>query len=213
MAVELDKFDHVALWVSGRDSLAARLLGLGLREIEQTDKFTLLGGDARRGKLTLFDAEGPREAGVLARIGLRVPEGDGADTDLGEGLVLRLLPGDGIDLDHVALRVPDPDASARRWLDYGLQQAPSGDDGTARVELGGAFIELQRGDVPHSERPLLNHLGALVASAEEQRAVAETKGIEIVNVVDAPNTLAVFVRGPDGVTLEYVEHKPSFSLV
>ena len=30
---------------------------------------------------------------------------------------------------------------------------------------------------------------------------------------DAANTYAVFVNGPDGVKLEYVEHKPSFSLV
>jgi catechol 2,3-dioxygenase-like lactoylglutathione lyase family enzyme len=213
MAAELKKLDHVALWVSGRDSLAARLVGLGLREIEQTDKFTLLGGDARRGKLTLFDAEGPREAGVLARIGLRVPGGDGADAELGEGLVLRLSPGDEIDLDHVVLRVPDPDASTRRWLEYGLRPAPPTDDGTARVELRGAFIELERGDAPRSDLPLLNHLGALVASAEEQRIEAEEHGIEVVNVVDAPNTLAVFVRGPDDVTLEYIEHKPSFSLV
>jgi catechol 2,3-dioxygenase-like lactoylglutathione lyase family enzyme len=160
----------------------------------------------------LFDAEGPREAGVLARIGLRLPGGSAEDTDVGEGLVLRLLPGDQIDLDHVTLRVPDPDASARRWLDFGLQPAPA-TNGAPQVELGGAVIELERGHVALSERPLLNHLGALVASAEEQRAAAEEKGLEIVNFVDAPNTLAVFVRGPDGVTLEYIEHKPSFSLV
>jgi catechol 2,3-dioxygenase-like lactoylglutathione lyase family enzyme len=212
MATKPDKLDHVALWVSGRDSLAARLVSLGLREIEQTDRFTLLGGDARRGKLTLFDAEGSRDPGVLTRIGLRLPGGSGEDTDVGEGIVLRLLPGDETDLDHVTLRVPDPEASARRWLDYGLEPAPS-TNGTARLALGGAFIELERGDVPHVERPLLNHLGALVASAEEQRGAAEEKGIEVVNVVDAPNTLAVFVRAPDSVTLEYIEHKPSFSLV
>ena len=40
--------------------------------IERTDRFTLVGWDARRGKLTLFEAEGPRESGALARIGLRV---------------------------------------------------------------------------------------------------------------------------------------------
>ena len=31
--------------------------------------------------------------------------------------------------------------------------------------------------------------------------------------MDAENTIAVFVMGPDGIKLEYVEHKPSFSLV
>jgi hypothetical protein len=30
--------------------------------------------------------------------------------------------------------------------------------------------------------------------------------------VDGPNTLAVFVRGPEGVSVEYVEHKSTFSL-
>jgi catechol 2,3-dioxygenase-like lactoylglutathione lyase family enzyme len=213
MAGRLERLDHVALWVAGRDSLAARLQGLGLREIERTDRFTLLGGDARSGKLTLFDAEGPREAGVLGWIGLRLPGGSDDDMDVGEGLVLRLLPGDEIDLDHVALRVPDPEASARRWVEYGLRPAPPTDEGILRVELGGAFLELHRGDPPDTELPLLNHLGALVASAEELRTYAEETGIEVVNVVDAPNTLAVFVRGPDGVTLEYIEHKPSFSLV
>ena len=40
--------------------------------IERTDKFTLVGADAKRGKLTLFEAEGPRERGPLERIGWRV---------------------------------------------------------------------------------------------------------------------------------------------
>ena len=30
-----------------------------MHEIERTDRFTLVGGDARLGKLTLFDAAGP----------------------------------------------------------------------------------------------------------------------------------------------------------
>ena len=32
-------------------------------------------------------------------------------------------------------------------------------------------------------------------------------------IKDAENTLAVFVWGPDSVKVEYVEHKPGFSLV
>jgi hypothetical protein len=31
-------------------------------------------------------------------------------------------------------------------------------------------------------------------------------------VVDADNSRALFVTGPDGVHLEYIEHKPSFAL-
>ena len=37
-------------------------------------------------------------------------------------------------------------------------------------------------------------------------------GAEVADVVDAENTFAVFVWGPDRVKLEYVEHKASFSL-
>ena len=48
----------------------------------------------------------------------------------------------------------------------------------------------------------------LVDSAAE----AEGAGFEVESVVDAANTFAVFVWGPERVRLEYVEHKPSFSL-
>ena len=41
---------------------------------------------------------------------------------------------------------------------------------------------------------------------------AEELGVEIDDVVDAPNTYAVFVWGPEHVRVEYVEHKPTFSL-
>ena len=78
--------------------------------------------------------------------------------------------------------------------------------------MGGAFVDLERGDPGDPERPLLNHVGVLVDSVDEQIAAAEERGLEIADVVDAPNTLALFVWGPDRVKLEYIEHKPSFSL-
>ncbi len=57
--------DHVALWVADRERMAATAVArLGLRVIEQTDRFTLLGADARRGKLTLFDADTGRASGA-----------------------------------------------------------------------------------------------------------------------------------------------------
>ena len=68
--------DHVALWVTERDVIADfAVQQLGMHVIERTDRFTLVGWDARRGKLTLFEAEGPREPGALEHIGLRVPGG------------------------------------------------------------------------------------------------------------------------------------------
>jgi catechol 2,3-dioxygenase-like lactoylglutathione lyase family enzyme len=212
--------DHVALWVSNRNDVVGRATSaLGVHVIERTDRFTLVGADSRRGKLTFFDAEGPRSPGVLERIGLRVSALDGGrDLDLGDGLRVRLVEAPtevDYDLDHVVLRVPDPAASAARWLDYGFAPAGPGEDGAPRVEVGGAFIELATAgpEAQSSEgAELLNHLGVLVDSVEEHRTGAETRGIEIEEVVDAPNTIALFVRGPDHVRLEYIEHKPEFSL-
>jgi catechol 2,3-dioxygenase-like lactoylglutathione lyase family enzyme len=205
--------DHVALWVAGRDRMAETAVArLGLRVIEHTDKFTLLGTDARRGKLTLFDAEGPRERGALCRIGLRVSSFAGREpiVVLGEGLEIALVEAETdseLDLDHVSLRAKDPQAAARGWEQLGF--IPTGN---GRLEVGGAFLELTQGDPGEPERPLLNHLGVLVDSVEEHQAEAEELGVEIDEVVDAPNTLALFVWGPDRVKLEYIEHKPSFSL-
>ena len=205
--------DHVALWVADRRRMAdVAVERLGVRVIEETDRFTLLGADARRGKLTLFDAEGPREAGPLARIGLRVSSLEGRDqtVDLGEGLEIVLVEAETdseLDLDHVALFSADPAAAAEGWRALGF--TPAGD---GRLEVGGAFLELLAGDPGDPERPLLNHIGVLVDSVEEHRTASEGLGIEIDNLVDAPNTIALFVWGPDRVKLEYVEHKPSFSL-
>src|SRR3989440_5326853 len=67
--------DHVALWVADRDPIADFLTGhVGMHVIDRTDKFTLVGSDARRGKLTLFAAEGPRERGALKHVALRVSD-------------------------------------------------------------------------------------------------------------------------------------------
>ena len=199
--------DHVALWVSERDAIAeACIRELGMHEIERTDAFTLVGGDARRGKLTLFEAEGPREAGALVHVTFRVP-GGGGELELPDGLVLRAVEGDELDLDHVALRAHDPEAAAAEYVGLGFRPA-----GAGRVEVGGAFLELHEGDPGDPARPLLNHLGVLVDSAEQHRAEAEASGFEIADFVDAANTIAVFVWGPERVKIEYVEHKPTFAL-
>lgn len=211
------RLDHVALWVANRDRIADFATAhLGMHVIERTDRFTLVGSDARRGKLTLFAAEGPRERGALLHVGLRVsdltaaraalPGGTPDMLEIAEGLCITLVEAETdveYDLDHVALLSRDPEASAREYLRYGFSPA-----GPARVEVGGAFVELHAGDPGEPERPLLNHLAVLV----DEAALAQQLGVEVADVVDAPNTFAVFVWGPERVKLEYVEHKPSFSL-
>jgi catechol 2,3-dioxygenase-like lactoylglutathione lyase family enzyme len=205
--------DHIALWVAGRDAIADVLTSrTDMRVIERTERFTLLGADARRGKVTLFDAEGPREPGALRRIGLRVgslPHGD-AEFDAGEGLRFRLVeaPTDvDYDLDHVALATADPAGAAEGWRKLGFVDA-----GDGRLEVGGAYLVLEEADTGFTEQPLLNHIGVLVDSVDEHRAEAEELGVEVDQVVDAANTLALFVWGPERVKLEYIEHKPTFSL-
>jgi catechol 2,3-dioxygenase-like lactoylglutathione lyase family enzyme len=204
--------DHVALWVADRDAIAEKAIGeLGMHVIERTDRFTLMGADALRFKLTLFVEEGPREPGALKEITLRVNDGDEASVELGEGLTVNVVraPTDvDYDLDHVALYSVDPEATAKEYLSLGFDEAEAR-DGVPRVELGGAFVEFHRGEPGEPERPLLNHLAVLVDRADDAKELPA----EVADVVDAPNTYAVFVWGPERVKLEYVEHKPTFSLV
>jgi len=227
--------DHVAYWLAERDAVADFAVShLGMHVIDRTDAFTLIGADARRGKLTLFSAEGPRERGALEHVALRVRdlghalaalpneleverrrEGE-AYFMLGEGVALGLVEAEtdlDYDLDHVALRSADPQAIASEYGSLGFGAAAPGRSGCPRAEVGGAWIEFQPGEPGAPERPLLNHLAVLVESAEEHIAAARDLGVEIDNVVDAANTLAVFVWGPERVRIEYVEHKPTFSLI
>jgi catechol 2,3-dioxygenase-like lactoylglutathione lyase family enzyme len=214
--------DHVAYWVVDRDPIVRFLeQHVGMHVIAREDNFTLMGSNARRGKLTLFDAEPPREAGALKHVALRVsdlaaaraelPEGTPELFDAGGGVMLTLVEAETdveYDLDHVALWSSDPEATAAEYERYGFDRA-----GEARVEVGGAFIELHpTGRQVETNRPLLNHLAVLVDSADEVIADANDLGIEVESVVDAANTYAAFLWGPERVRIEYVEHKPTFSL-
>ena len=232
--MKIKTLDHVALWVADRDRLSDLLTRhVGMHIIDRTEAFTLVGSDARRGKLTLFDAEGPRERGALKHVALRVsdlraaiaelpenlpvdqPRDGEAYFDVAEGLRLGLVEGRtdvDYDLDHAALFSRDPTATARAYERLGFRYAPPGASEQPRVEVGSAFVELHDGNPGDPERPLLNHLAVLVDSAEEHIADAQELGVEIDDVVDAPNTYAVFLWGPERVRIEYVEHKASFSL-
>jgi catechol 2,3-dioxygenase-like lactoylglutathione lyase family enzyme len=216
--------DHVAYWVADREpivDLATQHLGMHI--IDRQENFTLIGSDARRGKLTLFTAEGPRERGAIKHVALRVEDLERArgelpadapdELDIGEGVRIRLVeaPTDvDYDLDHVALYTPDPERTADEYTKLGFNRTQPG-NGHPRVEVGGAYVEFHEGDPGRPERPLLNHLAVLVDSAGDTTQEAEQMGI-VESVVDAANTLAVFVWGPDRVRVEYVEHKPTFAL-
>ncbi len=219
--------DHVALWVDEREPLATFLCDhLGMHVIEETDTFTLVGIDAKLGKLTLFDAEGPRQRGALDRVVLRVNDldsvlgalpFDAARRDDGvaafeapAGLPLGLVESSGrdFDLDHVVLTLEDPEAALACLEEMGFERSQ---DSTAAV--ADRYVRVVRGSAADGGRPLLNHLALLVDDAHGVQDEAEGAGLEIDDVKDAKNTFAVFLRGPEGVRIEYVEHKPGFALV
>ena len=112
--------------------------------IERTERFTLVGADARRGKLTLFDAEAPREPGVPApHRPARIVAGRRRRplVDLGEGLEVVLVEGETdveFDLDHVGLVSADP-AGSRCGVEGVRLRTRRGE---TRVEVGGAFIDI-----------------------------------------------------------------------
>jgi catechol 2,3-dioxygenase-like lactoylglutathione lyase family enzyme len=223
--VQPKTLDHVAFWVADRYPLVEFATEhLGMHIIDAQENFTLIGSNARRGKLTLFAAEGPRERGAVKHVALRVsdleraraalPDGSGDEVELGEGIRIRLVevPTDvDYDLDHVALYTADPERTADDYTKLGFDSTSPSEDGNPRVEVGGAYVEFHEGDPGEPENPLLNHLAVLVDSADDHTAEAEDLGI-VESVVDAANTRAVFVWGPDRVRVEYVEHKPTFSL-
>lgn len=204
------RLDHVAVRISDPERTAAALIArFPFRILERGDDFLLVGRSRELGKITLFGAPGPRERESLISIGIGIPGGTMCMTvDAGE-LPVQLVPTPpacDVDLHHVAFRVPVPERSAERWLRYGFERAePCG--GVRRVRLGGATVELRPGSVIPSDRPMMGHLGLVVDSLDDMRRELEGSELEITREVDARSSRALFVDGPDGIELEYIEHK------
>lgn len=204
--------DHVALWTDERHALADFLCErAGMHVIDRTDTFTLVGADAKKGKLTLFDAEGPREPGALGHVGLNVhDESLAGNVSAPGGLEIQFVDhrqGDQWDLNHVRLKVPDPAHAAEEFLQLGFEPG----DGPESVVAGDKTVYFVAGGNGQVEKPLLNHLALLVDSYKEHVENARARGLHY-EEVDAANTWAVFVTGPYGIRIEYVEHKPGFAL-
>jgi len=219
--------DHVALWVDERAPLAELLCEqLGMHVIEATEDFTLVGIDAKLGKLTLFQADRPRQRGALQRVVLRVNDLDSVTESLPfavarrddgiaafegpSGVPLGLVQAEGrdFDLDHVVLGLMDPEAATQALEEMGFERRAD-----RSVRVGDRYVRIVRGHAADGGRPLLNHMAVLVDDARGVQDEAEGNGLEIDDVKDAKNTFAVFLRGPEGVRIEYVEHKPGFALV
>jgi catechol 2,3-dioxygenase-like lactoylglutathione lyase family enzyme len=215
--------DHVALWIDERDALAAFLYRhLGLSEILRSERFTLVGAEPHAGKVTLFDAEDPREAGALERLVFGVADVEatlaGLPADVSfergsdgvarfrapQGLELGVraaAPGAEGDMDSVVLRVADAARSRRELELLGFEPRDR------RLWVGGRSVELREAAPARTQRPQLNHIAVLVESAAEQKQRLELGPFELTDEREAENTFAVFLRGSDAIEIEYVEHK------
>ncbi len=140
-----------------------------------------------------------------------LPEGTSEIFDIGGGIRVTLVEAPTeveYDLDHVALRTsrPGSDGSCLRAVRLQRRPVPGAWRSAARSS---SFTPATR--ACRSAR-CSNHLAVLVDSADDVIADAGDSGIEVESVVDAANTYAAFLWGPDRVRIEYVEHKPTFSL-
>src|SRR5215217_6984318 len=204
--MKVKRLDHIALYMGDRNAAAGYLTThLGVHVVDHTERYTLVGAGGRLGKLTLFDApQGTTPSpGEIERITIRVADPEAAATR---------LPGEGefadYDLEGFALRSGSPKESARAFVEMGFSP---GDDATT-VKAGDYLIRLTDSTPEENGGGMLFHVGCLVDSAEDHRREAEERGLEVTDFVDGPNTLAAFIRGPEDVSVEYVEHKPTFSL-
>ena len=229
------KLDHVAYWLAEREPVAEFLTShLGMHVIDQTDKFTLLGSNARRGKLTLFTAEGPRERGALMHVALRVSDLDAALAELPGGVdVERPRPGEAYfdvgaegvrlglveaatdvdyDLDHVALFSANPEETAGEYASLGF--APAAPAHPARrasrsAAHSSSSIPVSRG----RRRSRCSTTSRFSSSRRRSTSPPRTTSASRSTTSSMPpNTYAVFLWGPERVRVEYVEHKPTFSL-
>ena len=173
---------------------------------------TLHAGRRRRtaGKADLFDAEGPRTAGVIERSSSAFP----TSTRRAE----RLAPAARRSTPTAACTAgPVPDSrsgsSSRGPGRRSRPRRPPGPDpDDHRVGLAELGLEREGGRLRVAdERVVCRRRGCPRASdrcsttsrssstpAEDAERGGATRGLEVDRVVDAPNTLAVFVWGPDG---------------
>jgi hypothetical protein len=220
--------DHVAIRVGDRAAMRDELVQqLDFEVIEENERLTLLGPHPDHGKLTLLDAE-PDTTPVPVRlmsIMLAVPAGAMAPPplQLGEGLRCTFATRDGAAhastprhaVIGMTIRSNDPPISAARLgAEHGMSIEQVGASlAVLRVDDAPASgtITLCRERFDRSQATMLDHVGIRVPDARAAREQAERDGLEIVRWVEAPHSNAVFVEGPEGLLIEYVELTRAFA--
>ncbi|MDP1850195.1 MAG: hypothetical protein Q8K79_20580 [Solirubrobacteraceae bacterium] len=218
--VELLALTDVGLAVSDRGAMARFLCGhLGLHELDRTPDRVVLGAAERAATLSLVAAGGPRRAAAAGRLVLRVADVERAAAALpaatvvegdrieraafagpeGIGLGFALVAGGGIDydVDHVLLRVADPNATRVAFAEAGFVPR------ARALHVADKYISLAA-SAGGGERPLLRHIGLRVDSVEAVAATARARGLP----TDEPGTdgaLTVVLPGPERIRLRFAE--------
>ncbi|MFP5364527.1 MAG: TetR family transcriptional regulator C-terminal domain-containing protein [Thermoleophilia bacterium] len=216
---ELLAIDHVALSVADPGAMEAFLCDfVGMQELARTGDGVLVGADPRAVKLRLLAAQGPREPAALARLALRVADPQAAAASLpaenevqesapdlvafdgpeGLGLAFTSVAGGGIDrdVDHLVLRVADPDETRIALADVGFVER-----GTAL--LAGATRILLEELPAWSERPLLHQIAIRVRSTAAIAARARARGLEVVECERGAG-VTLILPGLEQIRLEFV---------
>ncbi len=217
--VDLLALDHVALAVADPDAMAAFLCDhVGMHELSRDADVTVVGAGDRAAPLMLVSADGPREPGALGRLVLRVadveraaaalPAGTAVDGDRieratfqgpeGLGLGFTLVAGGGIDydLDHVVLRVSDPEQTRVALAEAGW--VPRGQ----ALHVADKYVTLAASpDV--AQRSLLDHVAVRVDSVEAVAAQARERGLQVDDPV-APDAFGIVLPGPERIRLHFV---------
>jgi len=159
----------------------------GMHVIDRTDRFTLLGADARRGKLTLFAAKArgiaarsstsPSALSISARPSPSCPTGSTSSVRARARRISTSVPKVCASVSSRRRRASTTNFDPRRAAlgqprrrprpstgHFGFAPAPPGAAGVPRVGVGGAFVEFHAGEPGTPDRPLLNHLAVLVES-------------------------------------------------
>ena len=222
IATSILAIDHLALRVADRDAIVVFLCEhLGMRETKRTEELSALGPPGERARLVIHAAGEATEPGALGRVVLRVADLEHALSRLPDGLAvdrvapelvefegpegLRLgltwVPGGGVDydLDHVVLRVAEPDETTFAFAELGFVPR------AGSVQVAGRSVRLEPGAGSAAERPMLSHIGVLVESAGAVEAQARRAGLELDERTHRPNKLAVVLRGPERIRLEYAD--------
>ena len=114
------------------------------------------------------------------------------------------------DLDHVVLALADPDAAAAELAQLGFERRNGALAVADRDRAARAAAAADDG-----ERPLLNHLALLVDDAptrvQDEARAARARDRRRARTPPTPSRSSC--AGPDGIRIEYVEHKPGFALV